>query len=207
MTSIPVIGAAFLSTFALCPACLRQVGQTMYHRNEETAVYQGIRPEQSGSANNEYRWIPANAVSPGYFKTVQIPIIVNGRDFTEEEDRVNSAGVVIVNQTMARQFWPGANPVGKRLHVAKGIGDSRRNPEQLYEVIGVVRDAGYSKVWDGDKPYVYFTLAHLGYSRPASCASRPEILIFMPSQFRIFSKQSAPAPKCATCGRFRQKCK
>ncbi len=127
------------------------------------SVYQGIRPEQSGSANNENRWIEGNAVSPGYFKTLQIPI-VNGRDFTEDEDRVDSAGVVIVNQTMARQFWPGANPVGMRLHVARRIGDSRKNPEQLYEVIGVVRDAGYSKVWDGAKPYVYFALAHLGYA-------------------------------------------
>ncbi len=125
--------------------------------------YQMVRTEQSIAANGAYRWIDSNAISPGYFKTLQIPM-VQGRDFTDYDDRTASAGTVIINETMARQFWPGLNPLGKRLQVGKSLNDVRKNPEQIYEVVGVVKDAGYSRVWNGPKPYIYFTPAQLGYS-------------------------------------------
>jgi len=44
----------------------------------------------------------------------------------------------------------------------------RANPERPYEVIGVVKDAGYSKIWDGAKPYAYFLPAQLGYADGSS---------------------------------------
>jgi len=86
----------------------------------------------------------------------------DGRDFTDRDDTPESAGTIMINETMARRFWPGANPLAMRLQLGKTLGDVRKNPEQLYEVIGVVKDAGYAKVWDGPKPYAYFTRAQLG---------------------------------------------
>ena len=70
-------------------------------------------------------------VTPGYFSAMRIPI-VRGRDFTEA-DRVSTAGVVVVSEAMAKQFWPGQDPIGKRLTMTFF-------PERVREVIGVVGD-------------------------------------------------------------------
>ncbi len=79
-----------------------------------------------------------NRVSPGWFRTVQIPLL-GGRDFTED-DRPGSPGVVIVNETAARQFWNG-NALGRRV-------DGR-------EVVGVVRDSKYWTLGESVRPLVY----------------------------------------------------
>ena len=72
------------------------------------------------------------AVTPGYFATLGIPLL-QGRDFSED-DRAGSPAVVVINETMARQLWPGENPIGKRIG---GATPFMSNPR---EVIGVVRD-------------------------------------------------------------------
>ena len=79
-----------------------------------------------------------NRVSPGWFRTVRIPLLA-GRDFTED-DRPGSPGVVIVNETAARQFWNG-NALGRRV-------DGR-------EVVGVVRDSKYWTIGESVRPLVY----------------------------------------------------
>ncbi|HZS04396.1 MAG TPA: ABC transporter permease [Blastocatellia bacterium] len=83
---------------------------------------QGQRPE-----------LPLDSVSPGYFEALGIPI-VKGRAFTEQDKR-DGLQVVIVNETMARRFWPGEDPVGKRFT----FGDPGPNAQWL-TVVGVVRD-------------------------------------------------------------------
>ncbi len=80
-----------------------------------------------GSGRNGYRVegheVPAgaegqtvtNAVSPGYFATMEIPL-KRGRDFTAA-DRDSSALVVIVDQTLARRFWPDGDAIGRRIQM------------------------------------------------------------------------------------------
>jgi putative ABC transport system permease protein len=70
---------------------------------------------------------------PGYFGALGIPIL-RGRDFTHA-DATDAAGVVIVNETMARTYWGEENPVGKRLKLGKV--DSE---DPWLTVVGVVRD-------------------------------------------------------------------
>jgi putative ABC transport system permease protein len=72
--------------------------------------------------------------TPGYFGTMRIPI-VDGRDFDASDD-ADGAPVVIVNETMAKQYWPGLSPVGRRM--AFGI-EHEGEPEWL-TVVGVVGD-------------------------------------------------------------------
>ena len=60
------------------------------------------------------------AVSPGYFRAMGIPLL-RGRAFTED-DRTGAAPVVIVSERMARQFWPGEDPIGRRLSLAGPAG-------------------------------------------------------------------------------------
>jgi predicted permease len=73
-------------------------------------------------------------VTPGYFHTMNIPML-RGRDVTDGDD-LNSPPVVIVNEALARQCWPGENPIGKRF----ALEDSLPNLRWL-TVVGVVKNA------------------------------------------------------------------
>lgn len=68
-------------------------------------------------------------VTPRYFKALGIPI-VSGRAF-DERDFADHRGVLVINQELARTYWPGEDPVGKYLYIA---------PKAKLEVIGVVGD-------------------------------------------------------------------
>ena len=70
---------------------------------------------------------------PGYFQTMRIPLL-SGRDFTVHDD-AGAPPVVIVNQTMARRYWPGEDPVGRRIHL--GGPDSG---ERWLTIAGIVKD-------------------------------------------------------------------
>src|SRR5207245_11338764 len=83
-----------------------------------------LSPEQAEKQFAFYR-----DITSGYFRTMGIPLL-QGRDFNER-DTENSPGVVIVNQIMARTFWPREpNVIGKR--ILKG------DPPRAYQVVGVV---------------------------------------------------------------------
>ena len=100
--ALPGVGAAGLtSVLPLSPVQI------------QTLVFIEGRPLP---APGESTRVAYRAVSPGYFRAMGIPLL-RGRAFTED-DRTGSAPVVIVSQRMARQFWPGEDPVGRRLSLA-----------------------------------------------------------------------------------------
>ena len=70
---------------------------------------------------------------PGYFDTMQIPML-RGRDFTDR-DTVNAPPVVIVNERLAKTFWPDGDALGKRLT----FDDPRKDPVWI-TVVGVIKD-------------------------------------------------------------------
>jgi putative ABC transport system permease protein len=83
-------------------------------------------PQDKPAAQN--RW-----VSPGYFRTMKIPLL-RGRMF-EESDRWGKQHVVIVDEALSTEFWPGADPIGKHLRIDL----SPAVPEIDSEIVGVVR--------------------------------------------------------------------
>ena len=87
------------------------------------------RPQPADVPRATYR-----VVFPGYFKTMRLPI-VRGRDVTES-DRLGAPPVVVVNEFLARRYWPNEDAVGKRIDVDPG-GES---PAWL-TVVGVVKNA------------------------------------------------------------------
>jgi len=89
-----------------------------------------------------------NIVAPGYFSTLQIPIVA-GRDFADE-DVAGAPLVAIVGEAAARRFWPREDPIGKRLIVNGGS-----SPGAVIQVIGVVRDIRYRALDFGTVPFVY----------------------------------------------------
>jgi putative ABC transport system permease protein len=91
----------------------------------------------------EYR-----SVSPGYFRAMGIPLL-RGRSFTDQ-DRGDAPGVVIINETLARRYFPDEDPVGKRL------GFSR--PTDWREIVGVTRDTRNYGLDEEVKPEAYMPL-------------------------------------------------
>jgi predicted permease len=111
------------------------------------------------------RNIMTNVVSPGYFKTMQIPIL-DGRDF-DDRDQKNTQPVVIVNQRMAEMLWPGESAVGKRIF----IGTEGRSS---FEVVGVVKTGKYRALAEDPKPFFYYAMDQWR-QRTAALVIRPSV--------------------------------
>lgn len=91
-----------------------------------------------------------NVVSPGFFVTVGIPVMI-GREFGDH-DHEGSPLVALVNQTFARRYFGDHNPIGKR------FGDRGRGSSSRYEIVGVVGDAKYGAVREETRPMVFYPL-------------------------------------------------
>jgi predicted permease len=89
------------------------------------------------------------SVTADYFKTLDVPI-VEGRGFTDA-DRRGAPLVAVVNETMARRFWPGQRAVGRTFKLAFAEG--------VYEVVGVARDHRLFTVNERPAPYLHFAAA------------------------------------------------
>lgn len=87
-------------------------------------------------------------VSPGYFKTMRIPLI-RGRLFTSS-DGPDAQPVVIINETMARMFWPGQDPIGRRFQPAF----EKDTPE--FRIIGIVGDVRQMNLSQPARQEMYF---------------------------------------------------
>ena len=89
-----------------------------------------------------------NVVTPNYFKTLGIPLL-RGRDFGAS-DREGAPRVAVVNETMARRFWPGEDALGKRFRLGGGA------EAVPVEIVGIARDGKYRSL--GEDPTGYFYL-------------------------------------------------
>ena len=87
-----------------------------------------------------------NIVSSDYFKTVQMPVL-QGRAF-DEKDIPGSKKVAIVNEVMAKKYWPGENPLGKKFRF-----DTRKS--EPVEIVGVVKTAKYVLPAEAPLPAFY----------------------------------------------------
>jgi predicted permease len=109
-----------------------------------------VAPEGHQPASGEEDWVQIVMASPGYFTTVGIPML-GGRDFTSS-DTVNVPGVAIINEAMAQEYWPGKNPIGKRIeHVGAH--------DQTFIVIGDVGNIAAEDLRKAPGPVVYLPIA------------------------------------------------
>jgi predicted permease len=90
-----------------------------------------------------------NSVDAPYFETLRIRVLL-GRAFTDA-DSETSPRVAIINETMARHFWPGEDPIGKRFSLTSGVGP-------FVEIVGVARDGKYRVLAEDPQPYFYVPL-------------------------------------------------
>src|SRR5262249_2359819 len=102
-----------------------------------------------------------NAVSPGYFSTVGT-WLVSGRDVAWSDTRA-APRIVVVNESLARAFFPEGNAIGQRISI--GLNEARQN----LEIVGIVRDAKYQRLQEPTRRIAYlpylqfpeFTAGHI----------------------------------------------
>ncbi len=99
-------------------------------------------------------FIDIEAVSPQWFQTLRVPLR-SGRGFTAA-DNAQSPKVLIVNETFARQFWPGQNAIGKHIVVGRWTEGG--------EVIGVAEDIKNRGLGEEPQPQVYIPFAQLPWN-------------------------------------------
>jgi predicted permease len=97
--------------------------------------------------------VSSSRVDSGYFATLGIPI-VSGRGF-RTADTIDAPLVAIINQTMAARYWPGADPIGKRLRLTGGNWIDQ--PGRWLQIVGVVADGKYNWVGEAPTPFLYLS--------------------------------------------------
>ena len=124
-----------------------------------------LREGETLAKGSAGRVIMTSIVSPGYFKTMQIPIL-EGRDF-DHRDQPKTQRVIIVNQRMAETIWPGESAVGKRVFIGAESRDA-------VEVVGVVKTGKYRALAEDPKPFFYYSMDQLR-PRPMAMVLRASV--------------------------------
>ena len=140
---LPGLPGVTASAVEIVPLTLTSRSQLLLRPGEEI-------PSRSARAARAAR---TNRVTPGYFRTVGIPLLA-GRDFTLA-DGPGAPAVMVVDQTLADRFWPGESPLGRRLRLLQPP-----LPFSYTEVtvVGVVANAAYRSIAEATTPFAYFPL-------------------------------------------------
>jgi putative ABC transport system permease protein len=169
-----VVSAGLMSCHALAGGC----SSTIIWFRDRPPVPQGSEPP-----------VGVLSASPSYFKTMKIPLM-RGRMFMDS-DRQDTPKVVMINETAARRFWPGEDPIGQ--HIGLGM-----NSFDRAEVIGIVGDVRYGQMDEPAKPDVY--TAHQQAPRGRKCARSTKTCRF--STLGPCPIGSAPPPRERGSARF-----
>ena len=97
-------------------------------------------------------------VSPGYFDVFRVPIL-RGRDFSDADD-ANAPGVAIINEAMARRYWPNSDPLDDRLIVGRGMRPAY-DADPIRQIIGIVGNVRDTGLRSNPRPAIYVPMAQL----------------------------------------------
>jgi predicted permease len=120
------------------------------HLDPLSTVRRGLTVEGYAPAADEDREVHAAAVGAGFFEALGLPL-VRGRGFTDR-DRPGAPLVAVVNETFARRYWPGQDPLGHRLSTSGDEGP-------FLVVVGVARDAKYGTLGEDPRAFFYVPFA------------------------------------------------
>jgi putative ABC transport system permease protein len=153
----------------------------------QTAAFTNVLPLSGSNTDNSFHIEGRNemqtkvfpdeeirSITPDYFRVLQTPLL-RGRFFTEA-DTADAPGVVIVNQAMAKKYWPGENAVGKRIN----FGDADPNNIKWFTIVGVGLDIHHQGLDVDPKPEFYLPhpqRAYRGMILTVRSAQDPRALI------------------------------
>ncbi len=142
--AIPGVQSATLSRTPPLSGASRQ--STVFIEGREGPDRAGGSESQGGNPDTGENITLASPVALKYFETMNIPLL-RGRDFTAQ-DREGAPGIVIINETFARRYFPDQDPLGKRLSLS-----GARGP--WLEVVGLARDGKYITLGETSSPMLY----------------------------------------------------
>jgi predicted permease len=110
--------------------------------SRSSVTFLGYTPKPDEDIN-----VHVHLVTGELFRTVEAPVLL-GRDFTPRDNQPGAPPVAIVNETIARRYFPASSPVGQRM-------DFDDNGKGKIEIVGVVRDMKYARLREVPPPTVY----------------------------------------------------
>ncbi len=138
---------------------------------------QGILPDGVPVEDERRESVLYNMVTPSYFEVMRVPI-VRGRAFTDQ-DREGSLPVAMIDETMAAKFWPGEDPIGKRVTFERMSNDSHAptSPPFYRTVVGVTRNLRHYEVAVPSRIQVYVPVAqsHLTWGQSLNLILRTDV--------------------------------
>jgi len=126
------------------------VGTTSFMPITNSGMRGAVSVEGHQLREGEDPEIDMNVVSDGYFGTMRIPLLA-GRGFSER-DSESAPRVAIINETMAKRYWPDQDAVGKRISLSGSQGP-------FVEIAGVVKTGAYRTIGEPELPYIYLPMA------------------------------------------------
>jgi putative ABC transport system permease protein len=109
---------------------------------------------QSALPVDEWPDMDTAFVGPGYFETMGIPIL-RGRGFRDDDGNSKQL-YVVVNEALAKNFWPGQDALGQRVVISKQrVRRSLEDEGRIAEVVGIARDSKYRTLGEAPRPYLY----------------------------------------------------
>jgi putative ABC transport system permease protein len=105
------------------------------------------------------------SVDENYFKVIGAPLL-KGR-FFESHDTVDSQGVVLINETLARREWPNQDPIGQQIMITTRfigpMGAVLMPPNARYQIVGVVANVKNASLTQAPEPAIYFTYRQFSF--------------------------------------------
>ncbi|HEY3455306.1 MAG TPA: ABC transporter permease [Bryobacteraceae bacterium] len=123
---------------------------TLSYASPMLTMSECVVPDKA-SASTESTTAGANIIGPGYFSTFGIPLL-GGREFTSSDISLEPP-VVMVNESLARRYWPRQNPIGKRIRIGDGCDKGQGT---VAEVVGIAKNAQYASLNTSAQPYVFY---------------------------------------------------
>ena len=193
ISALPEVSSVALTAEAIQGVGLPEMGSTVVARSDDGA------PGTPRGATYGY-------VSPGYFKTMGIPLL-RGRAF-DSRDMKNEARTAIVSERLASELWPGKDPIGEAF--ASPYSPESRNPPRWFEVVGVARSATLPLdefprpvfyVPIGSEPVMGLNILVRGSGNPAQLIARVKDAIAQADDTVLVS-QARPLPDAVNAVRY-----
>jgi len=153
-------------------ASLAAVVPMSFSGNDEELKIQGYEPPKNQPAATA----DFNAVSPDYFRTMRMPIL-RGRAILDS-DTQTSAHVAVINEAMAKEFWPSSDPIGRQFmsinDVQHPTGSTAVVEHLSITVVGIVKNGRVVNFRRDFRPYMYLPLAQK-YETPVTLQVRTSL--------------------------------
>jgi putative ABC transport system permease protein len=137
----------------------------LYNQGGSTNISIEGRPDPPP---NQEPIITTRVISPKYFETMGIPLL-SGRQLTDQ-DTDDSPNVTVISETMARRYWPGENPIGKRISFGRPETD-----EEWIQIVGIARDVRQSDLITAIKPQMYVSYQQIGFFVPRDLVVKTDV--------------------------------